>query len=67
MFTDSIEIGSGNHILWLTTLKIIAVDPGLAGPQAVSSVDRKNALQHRDKTKTTPEDAACMVLFLFSF
>ena len=46
---------------------IIAVDPGLAGLQAVSSVDRRDALYRRGKIKAAPEDAAFMVLFLLGF
>jgi hypothetical protein len=49
--SDSVEIGSGNHVIRVAAIMIIAVDLGLAGPQAVSSVDRRGALHHRDKNK----------------
>jgi hypothetical protein len=45
------ESGYGNNILHRATIMIFSVDPGLAGPQAVSSVGRRNALHHRDKNK----------------
>jgi hypothetical protein len=46
---------------------IFSVDPGLAGPQAVSSVDRRNDLTIGTKIKAAPEDAAFMVLILLGF
>ena len=48
-------------------IMIIAVDLGLAGPQAVSVVHRRDALHHREKKKAAPEDAAFMILFLLGF
>ena len=48
-------------------IMIIAVDLGLAGPQAVSVVHRRDALHHREKKKAAPEDAAFVILFLLGF
>jgi hypothetical protein len=48
-------------------IMIIAVDLGLAGPQAVSVVHRRDALHHREKKKAAHEDAAFMILFLLGF
>jgi hypothetical protein len=45
------ENGSGNHILYLAAIMIIFVVLGLVGPQAASSMDRRDALHQRDKEK----------------
>jgi hypothetical protein len=59
------EIGDGNHVVRFAAIKIV-VDLGLVGPQAVSTVHRRDEIIETNK-KAAPEDAAFMVLFLLGF